>query len=266
MVSWKLTPRWLISIQGRSDQEEKFLLPMIRWNSLMKRVLTDIRAVAFDLDNTLWDVEPVIVRAEAQWMQWLRENCPRIPEQLSLDDLRAARMQLAAREPHNAHDFTYLRIASLAQHARDFGYDESIAERAFEIFITARNQLDLFDDVRPGLHRLGSRFALATLSNGNADLGMIGLAGHFRVSLNARGVGAAKPDRRCFERLASDLDLAPREVIYVGDDPLLDVEAARAAGLATAWMNRTGQVWPEELARADIDVGDCFELAGHLGT
>ncbi len=224
-----------------------------------------IRAVAFDLDNTLWDVDPVIARAEEHWMQWLRENCPRIPEQLSLDDLRAARMQLAAREPHNAHDFTYLRIASLAQHAREFGYDERIAEQAFEIFITARNQLDLFGDVRPGLHRLSARYALATLSNGNADLGRIGLADHFRVSLNARGVGAAKPDRRCFERLVAELDLAPHEVIYVGDDPLLDVEAARAAGLPTAWMNRTGQVWPAGLARADLDVGDCIELAAHLG-
>jgi FMN hydrolase / 5-amino-6-(5-phospho-D-ribitylamino)uracil phosphatase len=232
----------------------------------MKRVLTDIRAVAFDLDNTLWDVEPVIARAEAQWMQWLRENCPRIPEQLSVDDLRTARMQLAAREPHNAHDFTYLRIASLAQHARDFGYEESIAERAFEIFISARNQLDLFEDVRPGLHRLASRFALASLSNGNADLGLIGLAEHFQVSLNARGVGAAKPDRRCFERLVSDLNLAPHEVIYVGDDPLLDVEAARVAGLATAWMNRTRGAWPAGLARADIDVCDCVELASRLGT
>jgi 2-haloalkanoic acid dehalogenase type II len=225
-----------------------------------------IRAVAFDLDNTLWDVDPVLVRAEERWLQWLRENCPRIPERLSLDDMRTARMQLAAREPHKAHDFTYLRIASLAQHARECGYDESIAEAAFEIFITARNQLDLYADVGPGLHRLRARYALATLSNGNADLSRIGVADLFSVSLNARGVGAAKPDRRCFERLVEDLHLEPQEVIYVGDDPLLDVEAARTAGLATAWMNRTGQTWPAIVRPADIDVGDCVELAVQLGT
>jgi putative hydrolase of the HAD superfamily len=225
-----------------------------------------IRAVAFDLDNTLWDVDPVLVRAEERWLQWLRENCPRIPERLSLDDMRTARMQLAAREPHNAHDFTYLRIASLAQHAREYGYDESIADAAFEIFITARNQVDLYADVRPGLQRLRARYALATLSNGNADLGRIGVAELFSVSLNARGVGAAKPDRRCFERLVEDLRLEPQEVVYVGDDPLLDVEAARTAGLATAWMNRTGQAWPVTVRPADIDVGDCIDLAVQLGT
>jgi putative hydrolase of the HAD superfamily len=225
-----------------------------------------IRAVAFDLDNTLWDVDPVLARAEERWLQWLRENCPRIPERLSLDDMRTARMQLAAREPHNAHDMTYLRIASLEQIARECGYDESIAEAAFEIFITARNQVDLYADVRPGLHRLGARYALATLSNGNADLGRIGVADLFSVSLNARSVGAAKPDRLCFERLVEDLHLEPQEVIYVGDDPLLDVEAARGAGLATVWMNRTGQTWPVAVRRADIDVSDCVELAIQLGT
>jgi putative hydrolase of the HAD superfamily len=225
-----------------------------------------IRAVAFDLDNTLWDVDPVIARAEARWLQWLQENCPRIPERLSMDELRASRMALAAREPHNAHDFTYLRIASLAEHARESGYDETIAEQAFEIFIAERNQLDLFADVRPGLRRLGTRYALASLSNGNADLGRIGVADLFSVSLNARGIGAAKPDPRCFARLAADLQLEPHEVIYVGDDPLLDVEAGRGARMLTAWMNRTGQVWPAAVRPADYNVADCLELATQLGT
>ncbi|HEV7443656.1 MAG TPA: HAD hydrolase-like protein, partial [Steroidobacteraceae bacterium] len=62
------------------------------------------------------------------------------------------------------------------------------------------------------------------------------------------------------------LRLEPQEVIYVGDDPLLDVEAARIAGLATAWMNRTGQTWPATVRPADVDVSDCIELAVQLGT
>jgi FMN hydrolase / 5-amino-6-(5-phospho-D-ribitylamino)uracil phosphatase len=225
----------------------------------------EIRAVAFDLDNTLWDVDPVLARAEQLWMAWLHEHCPRITERLSLEDMRAARMALAVREPHNAHDMTYLRIASLADHARECGYDASVAGEAFEIFIAARNEIDLFADVLPGLARLRSRYALATLSNGNADLGRIGLADSFSVSLNAQGVGAAKPDRRCFDRLVADLHLESWQVIYVGDDPLLDVEAARAAGLLTGWMNRTGQVWPATVQPADINIADCIELATRLG-
>jgi FMN hydrolase / 5-amino-6-(5-phospho-D-ribitylamino)uracil phosphatase len=228
-------------------------------------MLHNVRAVAFDLDNTLWDIEPVIVRAELRMQAWLREYCPRIPERVSIEDMRAARALLALQEPHNAHDLTYLRITSLARHARECGYEAEVAERAFEIFFAARNELDLFDDVRPGLRRLRSRYPLATLSNGNADLGRVGLAEFFVLSLNARQIGVAKPHPRCFERLADELRVAPQAIIYVGDDPLLDVEAARAAGLSTAWMNRFAQSWPGTVAQPDVTVADCMELAAILG-
>ncbi len=42
---------------------------------------------------------------------------------------------------------------------------------------------------------------------------------------------ARKPDRRIFEAALRSLGVAASEAIYVGDDPEIDVEAARAAGL-----------------------------------
>jgi len=223
--------------------------------------LGDLHAVAFDLDNTLWDVGPVIVRAERRLQEWLREHCPRITERLSIEEMRAARERLARSEPHNAHDFTYLRLTALAAHAREYGYGEEMAARAFEVFFAARNELQPYADVQPGLERLRGRYALASLSNGNADLELIGLAPLFTISLNARQIGAAKPHPRCFGQLARELRLEPRNILYVGDDPFLDVEAARAAGLRTAWMNRSRAPWPASLEPADLVVADCLQLA-----
>lgn len=225
-----------------------------------------MRAIAFDLDNTLWDVEPVLLRAEARLFAWLETHCPRITARVSLQEMRRAREELARREPHHAHDFTYLRTAALAGHARDHGYDEAVAERAFEVFLAARCEVDVFPDVLAGLTRLKRRYRLASLSNGNADLTRIGLDHVFSVSLNARQIGAAKPARRCFERLTQELRVAPAELLYVGDDPVLDVEAARAAGLQSAWMDRRGQAWPADLAPAHFIVKDCNELAEVLDT
>jgi FMN hydrolase / 5-amino-6-(5-phospho-D-ribitylamino)uracil phosphatase len=222
------------------------------------------RAIAFDLDNTLWDIEPVIARAEQRLAEWMREHCPRIPEQVSVEQMRAARERLARDEPEKAHDVTYLRLAALARHARDCGYAEDTATRAFDVFFSARNQLEPFADVRPALRRLQMRYTLATLSNGNADLARIGLAQHFALSLNARQIGAAKPHPRCFERLAQELRLPAGSILYVGDDPLLDIEAARVAGLRTAWINRRGLPWPPGVGVADIAVKDCAELAEAL--
>ena len=227
-------------------------------------MLSDVRAIAFDLDNTLWDVEPVLERAEQCLAGWLQEHCPRIA--LSREEMRAARERLARREPHNAHDVSYLRLTALAALAREHGYDERLAVDAFEVFLAARNEVEIFTDVAPALARLGSRYALASLSNGNADLARIGLEHVFSVSLNARQIGAAKPERRCFERLAHELLLPPGAIAYVGDDPRLDIEAARTAGLRTVWMNRRALAWPQELPPADLAVNDCAQLAAALRT
>ncbi|HYL04227.1 MAG TPA: HAD-IA family hydrolase [Steroidobacteraceae bacterium] len=225
----------------------------------------DVRAIAFDLDNTLWDVEPVLARAETRLLEWLHEHCPRIPEQVSLEDMASARAQLALDEPHHAHDVTYLRVTALARHARECGYHEDLAARAFEVFLAARCEVAVLPDVRPGLERLRRRFTLASLSNGNADLERIGLQAAFTVSLNAQQIGAGKPDRRCFERLASELGMAPAHILYVGDEPVLDVTAACAAGCRAAWMNRRGAPWPEGLAPPELTVSDCRDLASRLG-
>ena len=226
----------------------------------------NVRAIAFDLDNTLWDVEPVLERAEARLYEWLRAESPRITAALSPEDMRRAREALARSEPHQAHDFTYLRTAALAGHARAHGYGEDVAARAFEVFLAARCEVDLFPDVRPALTRLARRYRLGTLSNGNADLDRIGLSDAFQVSLNARQIGAAKPARRVFEHLSEALGVAPGELWYVGDDPGLDVAAARAAGLGTVWVNRRAHRWPEGEPPADLTVTNLTELAHALGT
>ncbi len=228
-------------------------------------MLADIQTVAFDLDNTLWEVGPVIARAEERLMTWLEANYPRIPQRFSLEQMRAARMQRALEEPQQAHDFTYLRIASLAGHASDCGYDPSIAQQAFEVFFAARNQVQLFDDVAPGLARLRTRYALATLTNGNADLRCIGIADLFDLSLSSRDVGVAKPHPLGFRQLAARMEHEPAHVLYVGDDPAHDVGGASAAGMKTAWMNCTGVPWPEDIAVADLVVRDCLELAEKFG-
>ena len=74
-----------------------------------------VRAVCFDLDNTLWEIEPVLLRAERILADWLRDRYPRIQEQFSAADMLALRQALSRDEPHRAHDFTYLRRETLAR-------------------------------------------------------------------------------------------------------------------------------------------------------
>ena len=89
--------------------------------------------------------------------------------------MRSAREQTAAAYPQMRHDFTFLRKQTLRDHAREFGYAEAMAEEAFDAFIQARNEVDLYADVLPALEQLRTRYRLFTASNGNADLGQIGI-------------------------------------------------------------------------------------------
>lgn len=227
--------------------------------------MQNIKAVCFDLDNTLWDIWPVIRRAEQAMHDFLRERYPRVVADTSMEKMRAARERVALEHPQMQHDFSFLRKQALRDHARLAGYEETLAEEAFAVFILARNQIDLYDDVLTGLGLLGSRYRLSTASNGNADLSKVGIAHWFERSISAREVGVLKPDPAIFHKVIEGTNLQMSDVLYVGDDPALDVEGARNAGMHTAWINRNCELWPESLLPADYAVTTLIELASALG-
>ena len=227
--------------------------------------LSSVRAICFDLDNTFWDVMPVIERAEAAMYDFLARKYPRVTAAMTVEMLRKARQETARAYPQMAHDFTFLRRQTLADHAREFGYAEGMADEAFEAFIQARNEVVLYDDVLPGLDWLKQHFRLFTASNGNADLSRIGLAHYFERSLCAREVGALKPDPVLFHKVIEGTGLTPQQVVYVGDDPALDVVGARAAGMHPVWINREQLAWPAEFGSPVHTVRTLHELGTLLG-
>ena len=219
-----------------------------------------VRAICFDLDNTLWDVWPVIMRAEQKMYDFLAERYPRVVASMTIEMMRAAREQTAAAHPQMRHDFTFLRKQTLREHAQEFGYAEAMVEEAFDAFIRARNEVDLYPDVLHALEKLRARYRLFTASNGNADLSKIGIAHFFERTIAARHVGALKPDPAIFHKVIEDTDLQSHEVVYVGDDPLLDVEGARGAGMHAIWIDREGSEWPTQIAPATYTVRSLTEL------
>lgn len=219
-----------------------------------------VRAICFDLDNTLWDVWPVIMRAEQAMYDFLAQRYPRVVAQMTLEMMRSAREQTAAAYPEMRHDFTFLRKQTLRDHAREFGYAEAMVEEAFDAFISARNEVELYADVLPALEQLRQRYRLFTASNGNADLGKIGLAHFFERTIAARHVGALKPDPAIFRKVIEGTGLQAHEVVYVGDDPHLDVEGARGAGMQAIWIDREGAQWPAQIAPPAHTVRSLAEL------
>jgi putative hydrolase of the HAD superfamily len=223
-----------------------------------------VRAICFDLDNTLWEIEPVLNRAERILADWLERRYPLIPQRFPPAAMLEVRAALLAEQPHQAHDLTYLRRETIARCAAEVGYERDMAHEAFALWHAARNQVEPYGEVIAELEKLKARFRLATLSNGNADLEIIGLAHHFEVALSAGALGCAKPDPRAYAALANALTLKPVEILFVGDEPHADVDGPRTAGMQTVWMNRGGVVWPDALPAADASVTDLAGLTALL--
>jgi HAD superfamily hydrolase (TIGR01509 family) len=227
--------------------------------------MRDVQAIIFDLDDTLWEVGPVILRAEHAMLAFLAERYPRVLERHTLDSMRDVRARMAIEHPVMRHDFTWLRLESLRHHARDSGYPAAMAEEAFAVFYRARNEVVLYDDARPALERLHGRFRLFAVSNGNADLEVIGIANYFERTLAARDAGMLKPDPRIFALLLEQAGLDAARALHVGDDAIADVEGARRAGVTPVWLNRSGDRWPAAASPPPLTVRTLLELAELLG-
>jgi 2-haloalkanoic acid dehalogenase type II len=223
-----------------------------------------IDALTFDLDNTLWDVGPVILRAERVLAEYLAREYPRVVERHSLESMRELRARLVLEHPAMRHDFSWLRHTMLRVLAREAGYAETMADEGFAVFYRARNEVQLYDDVLPALTGLHAHWRLFAISNGNADLAAIGLGHFFERSLSARDAGMLKPDPRIFRKLLDEAGLDPARVAHVGDDPDADVEGARGAGVLPIWLNRSGQPWPAVTAAPALRIRTLGELGAVL--
>ena len=83
------------------------------------------------------------------------------------------------------------------------------------------------------LRRAGRRVAVASNFDHRlpALLAGLGLARDLDLVWLPRDAGVAKPDPRFFLAACERLEVAPAEAVAVGDDPELDLETARRAGL-----------------------------------
>lgn len=203
-----------------------------------------LRAISFDLDDTLWPVGPVLRRAEQRMHAHLRRHHPQLARRFDLHGMLALRERVLDEHPELAKDVTRLRQAVLARAARESGEDEARMEAVFEVFLEARNQVEFYPEVLEVLERLRPHYRLGALSNGNADIARTGLSPYFSFAVSASGVGEAKPHPQTFIAAAEAAGVDRGELLHVGDDPETDIAGAVRAGVPCVWISRDGSPWP----------------------
>ena len=219
--------------------------------------MSALRCVTLDLDDTLWEMGPVLRAAEEALLEWIAGHLPRV--EADADDLLAHRRAFYATLPELAHDVTALRRRWLVELATAHGYPEDLAEVGFQHFWEARNRVEMFEPVPGALAALAARYRLGTISNGNADVHHIGIGHHFTFLVTATEAGVAKPERGIFDYAVAAAGVTHAEIVHVGDDPVRDVAGAQQAGLRAVWVNPTGASW-EGPGRPDAQIASVGEL------
>lgn len=226
--------------------------------------LAGVRALSFDLDDTLWHCAPAIHHAEETLFAWLRRETPRVLERHNRASIAEHRARIVAAHPELHGDVGALRRLAIGRLLAEHGYEEARADRAFEVFRRARSEVELYAGVAEMLAALPRRYRLAAITNGNADLDLVGIGHHFELVLAASVERTPKPAPDMFLDCIDRFSIEPRELLHIGDNAHTDVGGARAAGARALWFNQHGERWPEALPPPDLETGSIGELAALL--
>jgi len=225
-----------------------------------------IRLITFDLDDTLWDVRPVLHSAELTLREWLARHTPDLND-FSVEALGAIRRTLLEAQPELRHRISELRRRILCHALEEAGYSQDearrLAEQAFQVFLEARHAVQLFPEVHPTLELLANHYSLGVLTNGNADVRRLGLADYFDFTLCAEELGVGKPDPRPFCEALKRAGVAAEHAVHIGDHPSDDIGGAQRAGMRAIWFNPTGGPWQDD-GHPDAIIGNLAELPALL--
>ena len=165
---------------------------------------------------------------------------------------------------------TFAKLGAEALRVRLEGLDlQRPIDEAVEHVMGGFSELDVHPDVPGGVRALSDLdIRLVTLSNGSAGvadrlLTGTGLRDQFERLLSVEEAGAWKPAADSYAYALRECGVAPVDAMLVAVHPW-DVDGAARAGLATAWINRSGGSYPSYFTAPDLTVTSLEDLADAL--
>ncbi|WP_019029612.1 HAD-IA family hydrolase [Colwellia piezophila] len=231
------------------------------------RRLTEIKAISFDLDDTLYNNRPVMLAIEKKMVQYFTEKFAMLSLE-SVSELRLKpkqvfnrrfwapyRQQAISVTPELTHDVVRVRYETyrLGFLALQLSVEESIkaAQAGLDYFISLRSDFTVPKASHELLANLSKKFPLVAISNGNVDTKALGIE-HYFTHIYHAGFQAAstqgeseyllrqKPATDMFTLVCQQLVIRPEQLLHVGDCGFADIYGALNAGCQAAWLPQYG--------------------------
>ena len=220
-------------------------------------------ALCFDMYGTLCDTSSVI--------ETLAEELAVSEGTVASIDELWRRKQLQYAYQVSLMD-AYEPFWSVTGHALDYAlaaYDIDIDETTRDRILASYEHLSPFPDAVETLERLSADgHEVAVLSNGNPEMlatlaANAGLDEHPTEIISAHEVRTFKPSPAVYENAASRLDRTLSTCRLVSANAW-DVAGASAAGMATAWIDRSGDPFETIGGEPDLVVSSLDDLTGEI--
>ena len=213
---------------------------------------TSIRAVLFDLDDTLFD-HRASARAALRCVHQM-EECFRALEFTAFEHAHArcleafhARVVLGELSVDAARlgRFRYLYIEAGVEPSEEQLCATAARYRAE--YMTSRQPVEgaarLLATLKPHV-RIGIVSNNVVREQEN-KVRLCGFDEYVSALVISEEAGVAKPDPAIFRIALDRLGCDASHAVMIGDSWTMDIEGARAAGIRAIWFNRTGQPMPE---------------------
>jgi len=196
-----------------------------------------IKLVSFDLDNTLYDNQPIIKLAEQKSQEYLRVEFNRQDQvfdyQLFIEyrkELLLSEKSLSDGEKSQYENLSFLRECVLLKCCENLSNPKEVAKQALEIFLTYRNQVVIEPQVTAMLQQLAQRYHLVSVTNGNCNPAKLSIFDVFKKNYSPASGYRAKPHPQMLKQILIDFKLRPEQILHVGDRLDSDGLAAEAIG------------------------------------
>jgi HAD superfamily hydrolase (TIGR01549 family) len=222
-----------------------------------------IKVITFDLDDTLWAINPVIEKANQRMLEWMNKHAPKFGQTYDNQGIDQLRDEVMSNKPHLIHDLSQIRVALIQLGLSRCGYEaaKTLANQAFTVYFAARNDVELFAGTQTQLSALKKKYQIGALTNGNADLAQVGIDHLFDFYFNSAQIGVSKPHPKFFAKALEHTGLNAETFIHIGDHPEHDIAGAQAVGMRTIWMNPEQKTWPAGQARACAEIQHLDQLS-----
>jgi putative hydrolase of the HAD superfamily len=208
-----------------------------------------VKAVVFDLDNTLFDHSGCAVAGLRSWVTGLGivPTDELVAEWFVIEEDQFGRFlsgELTHQGQRRGRLRAFLPVLGLPVPTTDAELDEVFAGYRTQY----TNNWIAYPDARPALEVARSNgWRIGVLTNGstrqqNAKLRTIGLADLIDVVCTSEDLGVSKPAPEAYLRTCAALGTDPADTLMIGDNLELDVLAARAAGLTAHHLDRAAGI------------------------